>query len=167
MKRTITLLLILALFIIVPRSIFAQNGTSAYPSAQIGALMQNGERGELAWGGDILLPFITIADNYRHLFGAEPSVLVSDFGEGDLTVIKGYLTYERPLMTILNLPIQIGVGSGPWVNVYSDGKDDIAEAAKVYIGARALHVEIMAVAEAVKAEGSDLYFVGLQLKFIN
>lgn len=161
MKRVI---LIVAVLILASVTIQAQDGVRAYPGFEVGVFMQDGERGAMAYSGAVQVPLYTI-EEFRHFIGVDPSILYSDFGDKETYVVKGYVTYERPLFTMFKVPFQLGGGYGAWMDLKSGEKDDMTDAQTIFISAKTPLFDVKISGETARLDGPDLYFVGIAVKW--
>ena len=131
-----------------------------------GWMMQKGEAPGFSYSvkGDIELPFFQEMRTGKPL-SLEPSILQSDF-KNDVTYLKGYFLYERPLATIAKSEWYLAFGTGMWQKVVNDGSDVRSMAQTIRFGVKIPYFTIGLAGEVAEQPGDlpKLYNVSLTIR---
>lgn len=132
----------------------------------VGALLQTGSPGKLAYGANTTTKYYGLDDSGRHYLSGLTSFLRSDL-DGDTYLGRMYpIYYQRPLITLGKVPFNIGGGIGRYWNMKSDGDDETDLAHILTLSVETWKLAAMIKAEAYEYEGPDMYFVGGSVLFL-
>ncbi len=158
------LLIVLVVLILIP--IKVGHSADVKFSIDVGCLLQEAKASKFAYGTNTTAKYYGLDSLGRHYLSGLASALRSDL-DGDTYLTRLYpIYYQRPLMTIFKLPVNIGAGIGKYWNIKTDGDDDTDLAHIVTLSVEKWKLAIMLKGEAFEKEGPDGYFAGGSILFL-
>ena len=163
MKRSI--LITLFVILLMPINVFSANSN---PQIDFGLLIQDGYAPAFCYGGTVTFPIMPLTREpdqvERHYLGVQPEIMYVERDGVEMYIGKSFILYERPIFTVFSVPFNMGIGTGIYVDMKSDGNDESKRADKLMFGVQAEHFNISLIAEHAAQEGPDMFVVGLSIR---
>lgn len=135
-------------------------------SMDIGVMGQENTGTKLAYGTSGNIKLYDVDPGERHFLAVVPSYLRSKFG-GDTYLARLYpIYYQRPLITIGKVPINIAGGVGGYWSVITGSEDDKDYAQMLMIGVQTWEVAINVKGEVFEATPANKYFIGASILWL-